>query len=74
MGFDKIFANIGDITVIEYSINAFLECNSVNEVIVVINEKSVLIKMQKIKEKNNNTYYFIIYDFKKKEILDIIKN
>ena len=46
MGFDKIFANIGDITVIEYSINAFLECNSVNEVIVVINEKSV----QKIKD------------------------
>ena len=51
MGFDKIFANIGDITVIEYSINAFLECNSVNEVIVVINEKSV----QKIKDVISDT-------------------
>ena len=33
--------------------------------------------MQKLKDKKNEKsklYYFIIYDFNKKEIIDIIKN
>lgn len=51
MGFDKILAKIGDSTVIEYTINAFLECISVNEVIIVINEKSI----QKIKDLISDT-------------------
>ncbi len=52
MGFDKILAKIGDSTVIESTINAFLECISVNEVIVVINEKSI----QKIEGLISDTY------------------
>ena len=50
MGLDKIFADIGDRTVIESTISAFLECNSVNDIIVVINEKS----LQKIEELVSN--------------------
>ena len=46
MGFDKIFAKIGVRSVIEYTINAFLQCDSVNVIIVVINEKNV----QRIKD------------------------
>jgi|TARA_B110000014_G_scaffold182258_1_gene131428 2-C-methyl-D-erythritol 4-phosphate cytidylyltransferase len=51
MGFDKILAKIGDSTVIESTINAFLKCISVNELIVVINEKSI----QKIKDLISDT-------------------
>ena len=46
MGIDKIFADIGGSTVIERTISAFLECNSVNDIIVVINEKN----LQRIEE------------------------
>ncbi len=46
MGLDKIFADIGGSTVIERTISAFLECNSVNDIIVVINEKN----LQRIEE------------------------
>ena len=40
MGFDKIFAKLGDKSVIEHSICAFLNCDFINDIILVINENT----------------------------------
>ena len=40
MGFDKLFAQLGNQTVIEYSIHAFIECSFVSNLIIVISEES----------------------------------
>ena len=40
MGFDKLFAQLGNQTVIEYSIHAFIECSFVSNLIIVISKKS----------------------------------
>lgn len=40
MGFDKLFAQLGNQTVIEYSIHAFIECSFVSNLIIVISKES----------------------------------
>ena len=40
MGFDKLFAQLGNQTVIEYSIHAFIGCSFVSNLIIVISEES----------------------------------
>ena len=40
MGFDKLFAQLGNQTVIEYSIHAFIECSFISNLIIAISNKS----------------------------------
>ena len=40
MGFDKLFAQLGNQTVIEYSIHAFIECSFVSNLIIVISKEN----------------------------------
>tara|TARA_B100000575_G_scaffold173957_1_gene139403 strand:+ start:2036 stop:2728 length:693 start_codon:yes stop_codon:yes gene_type:complete len=40
MGFDKIFTKLGDKSVIEHSIQAFLRCHLIKNLIIVINENT----------------------------------
>ena len=40
MGFDKIFAKLGERSVIEHSIQAFLRCHFIKNLIIVINENT----------------------------------
>ena len=40
MGFDKLFAEFGNQTVIEHSINAFTKCSFVSDIIIVINNNN----------------------------------
>lgn len=40
MGFDKLFAQLGNQYVIEYSIHAFIECSFVSNLIIVISKES----------------------------------
>ena len=51
----KQFLNIGDETVIEKSVNLFLEISSIKEVIIAIDANEDLIKSQSF-------YVIIIYD------------
>ena len=60
-----------------YEKNSFIEQADIIKDVKVVSKNNVLIKMQKLKDKKNEKsklYYFIIYDFNKKEIIDIIKN
>ena len=60
-----------------YEKNSFIEQADIIKDVKVVSKSNVLIKMQKSKDKKNEKnkfYYFIIYDFNKKEIIDIIKN
>ena len=40
MGFDKLFAQLGNQTVIEHSIHAFIKCSFVSNLIIAISNKS----------------------------------
>ena len=60
-----------------YEKNSFIEQADIIKDVKVVSKNNVLIKMQKLKDKKNEKsklYYFIIYDFNKREIIDIIKN
>ena len=60
-----------------YEKNSFIEQADIIKDVKIVSKSNVLIKMQKLKDKKNEKsklYYFVIYDFNKKEIIDIIKN
>ena len=40
MGFDKTFAKLGERSVIEHSIQAFLKCSLIKNLVIVINENT----------------------------------